>query len=44
VRADNPPTFAPTIPNDHIEGTTLRKPHSQQKKPHGVEHRRPHHM
>jgi amidase len=44
VRADNPPTFAPTIPNDHIEGTTLRKPHSQQKKPHDNEQRRPHHM
>jgi amidase len=43
VRADNPPTFAPTIPNDHIDGTTLRKPHTQSK-PRGPEHRRPHHM
>jgi amidase len=44
VRADNPPTFAPTIPNDHIDGTTLKKPHSQPKKPQGWEHRRPRHM
>jgi amidase len=43
VRADNPPTFAPTIPNDHIEGTTLKKPHAQPK-PQGPEHRRPHHL
>jgi amidase len=29
VRAQNPPTFAPTIPNDHIEGTTLKRPHKR---------------
>src|SRR5262249_23327989 len=29
VRAKNPPTFAPTIPSDHIDGTTLRRPHKQ---------------
>jgi amidase len=29
VRADNPPTFAPTLPDDHIEGTHLKKPHSR---------------
>jgi amidase len=43
VRADNPPTFAPTIPNDHIDGTTLKKPRVQPKQ-HGPEHRRPHHL
>jgi amidase len=43
VRADNPPTFAPTIPNDHIDGTMLKKPRVQPKQP-GPEHRRPHHM
>ena len=43
MRADNPPTFAPTIPSDHIEGATLKKPKSQPKPP-GVEHRRPRHM
>ena len=44
VRAKNPPTFAPTIPNDHIEGTELKKPHQHQAKPQGVERRRPRHM
>ena len=29
VRADNPPTFAPTLPDDHIEGTHLKRPHSR---------------
>jgi amidase len=43
VRADNPPTFAPTIPNDHIDGTELKKPHVQPQ-PHRPEHRRPRHM
>jgi amidase len=43
VRAENPPTFAPTIPDDHIDGTTLKKPRVQPK-PHGPEQRRPHHM
>ena len=34
VRAENPPTFAPTLPGDHIDGTTLRRPRagSQQQK------------
>jgi len=26
VRADNPPTFAATVPNDHIAGSTLKPP------------------
>jgi amidase len=44
VRAKNPPTFALTIPSDHIDGTTLRKPRgkSQQAKP--GERRRPRHL
>jgi amidase len=29
VRAQNPPTFAQTIPSDHIDGTTLKKPHKK---------------
>jgi len=29
VRAQNPPTFAPMLPNDHVDGTTLRRPHKQ---------------
>jgi amidase len=44
VRAKNPPTFAPTIPNDHIEGTELKKPHKHQARPQGVERRRPRHL
>ena len=43
VRADNPPTFAPTLPNDHIEGTTLKKPRVQPK-PQRPEPRRPRHL
>jgi hypothetical protein len=45
VRADNPPTFAQTIPSDHIDGTTLKKPHgeSHQSK-RGAERRHPHHL
>jgi amidase len=31
VRRDNVPTFAATMPDDHIAGTKLRKPHSQHK-------------
>jgi len=27
ARAKNPPTFAPTLPDDHIAGTTLHWPH-----------------
>lgn len=26
VRAQNPPTFAPMLPDDHIDGSTLRRP------------------
>ena len=47
VRADNPPTFANTVPSDHIDGTTLRKPRGksqQQQAKQGGEHRRPHHL
>jgi amidase len=45
VRAKNPPTFAATIPSDHIDGTTLKKPHgSAPKAKQGPERRRPHHM
>ena len=40
VRAKNLPTFAPTIPDDHIAGTTLHWPHH---KP-GDKNGRPHHM
>ena len=29
VRADHPPTFAPTLPDSHIEGTYLKRPHSR---------------
>jgi amidase len=43
VRAENPPTFAPTLPNDHIEGTTLKKPRMQPK-PQRPEPRRPRHL
>jgi amidase len=43
VRADNPPTFAATVPTDHLDGTTLKKPHGKSRKQ-GNEHRRPHHM
>jgi amidase len=43
IRADNPPTFAPTIPNDHIEGTVLKKPRTQPQKQ-TTEHRHPRHM
>jgi amidase len=43
VRADNPPTFANTIPSDHIDGTTLKKPHGKSAAKQG-ERRRPHHL
>jgi len=43
VRADNPPTFAQTIPSDHIDGTTLRKPRGSSHK-RGSERLRPHHL
>ncbi len=29
VRAHNLPTFAPTVPFDHIKGTTLKPPHER---------------
>ncbi|HET7825240.1 MAG TPA: amidase family protein [Anaeromyxobacter sp.] len=48
VRAQNPPTFAATIPSDHIAGTTLvRPPRTTAKMPpprHADTMRRPHHL
>ncbi len=44
VRAKNPPTFAPTLPNDHIEGTVIRRPRAQQAPRHDGEARRPRHL
>jgi amidase len=45
VRAKNPPTFAATIPSDHIDGTTLKKPRGESRKAkQGSERRRPHHL
>jgi amidase len=44
VRADNPPTFALTIPSDHIDGTTLKRPHGKSRTRQGSERRRPHHL
>jgi len=46
VRAKNPPTFAATIPSDHIDGTELRKPRTAARKAKqgGPERRRPHHL
>jgi amidase len=52
VRAQNPPTFALMLPDDHIDGTTLRKPRAarnQQGKhqptlPQGAKSWRPKHM
>jgi len=32
VRAQNPPTFAAMLPDDHIDGTTLRKPRAASNK------------
>jgi len=43
VRADNPPTFANTVPSDHIDGTDLRKPRGKPR-PHHGEGRKPHHL
>ncbi len=42
ARAKNLPTFAPTIPDDHIAGTTLHWPH--RKQPSAGDNPRPHHM
>jgi hypothetical protein len=44
VRADNPPTFANTVPTDHIDGSTLRKPRGKVHDKTGSERRRPHHL
>ena len=46
VRRDNVPTFAATMPDDHIAGSKLRKPHSQHKHQDNVDmkKRRPHHL
>ncbi len=33
TRAQNPPTFAPMLPDEHVEGTTVRKPRAQSKQP-----------
>ena len=41
ARAKNLPTFAPTIPDDHINGTTLHWP---SHKPFGGRNDRPHHI
>jgi amidase len=41
ARAHHLPTFAPTIPDDHISGTTLHWPH---KPPSDGDHSRPHHL
>ena len=44
VRAQNPPTFAPEIPSDHIDGTTLNPPHKRQQNRAPEQHRVPHHI
>jgi len=44
VRAQNPPTFAQTIPSDHIDGTTLKKPHKQRSLQLPKKHWVPRHM
>ena len=31
VRAQNPPTFAPTLPDDHVESTIVHKPRASSK-------------
>jgi amidase len=41
VRAKNLPTFAPTIPDDHITGTKLERPHGRKQPP---DHDHPHNM
>jgi amidase len=35
-RAKNPPTFAPMLPDDHVDGTTLRKSRGQSKQQPGL--------
>jgi amidase len=46
VRRDNVPTFAATMPDDHIAGTQLSKPHSRHKHQDTQEtkKKRPHHL
>ncbi len=45
IRAHNLPTFAPTIPSDHISGTTLKPPRRDSSAtPRKEEGRRPHHL
>jgi amidase len=44
VRANNPPTFALTIPSDHIDGTTLKKPRGKSRQAKQGERRRPRHL
>jgi len=44
IRADNLPTFAPTIPDDHIAGTTLGKPRQQSQQVRPSSSSAPHHM
>ena len=45
VRAQNPPTFALMLPDDHVDGTTLRRPrarsNSQKSQPPGARSSRP---
>jgi hypothetical protein len=43
IRAQNLPEFAATLPDDHIAGTTLHRPHSS-KKLTKQDGRRPHNM
>jgi amidase len=42
VRAKNPPTFAPTIPDDHITGTHIDRSHSHEET--RTPDKRPHHL
>jgi amidase len=43
VRAHNLPTFAPTVPSDHVSGTTLVPPRHKYAQRHD-DGRRPHHL
>jgi hypothetical protein len=40
VRAQNPPTFAPMLPDDHIDGTNLRRPRASSNQ-HGKQQKAP---
>jgi len=44
VRAQNLPTFAPTIPSDHVAGTTVAPPRKRAPIRRTDEMRRPHHL